>query len=431
MNILREVLLSDLFWFVVSLLAVTGIHGTFTAGIHAVVRLHTTSADIVRKDPRIKKLAKHAELNVQAMRFVSVCCSIVSGFLFYNLVYNLFSGSHAFRGICLFAFILFIFVYFLLCEMMPRSISLNASERFLRMTVTWMLLIRNIVYPFVLLIRFVFSRLQRIFRLPDVVVPKIPDAELQLKALGVELDDLQPMTRTFLENALQLQSIDVHDVLIPRNKVVYFDEEDAVSEVLEKAKSCGHTRFPLCKGDLDHCVGLIHIKDIFRYRGPIETLRLETIKRPIISIEWNVTVDRAIERMLRTEMHMALVTDEFGGSMGVVTLENLIEELVGDIRDEFDKEESNIVQLSENVFLISGLTPLHDVEDALNIEMSDDEDVSTLSGLITSELGRIPAKDERMQIGRMEIQVLQVDKRRVISVKVRLQEEEEEEPSGE
>ena len=190
---------------------------------------------------------------------------------------------------------------------------------------------------------------------------------------------------------------------------------------LELAKQTGHTRFPLCEGSLDHCIGLIHIKDIFRFREDSQSIDLRRIKRPIIRVGQDENLSDILELLLRSKAHMALAVDEFGGTAGVITLENIIEEIVGDIQDEFDTEEANIKRLRDGEYLVSGLTPLHDLEKELDVEL-DTKEASTLGGLITSELGHIPAQRTRINMPPLHVVVTEVDEKRVIAARVTVQE---------
>jgi len=187
---------------------------------------------------------------------------------------------------------------------------------------------------------------------------------------------------------------------------------------LKVMKEAGHTRFPLCHSSLDDCIGILHIKDMFRLSGPLAAVDLVKVKRNVATFELETPLEAALERMLRAKFHMALAVDEFGGIVGVVTFESILEELVGEIQDEFDSEEDQIRALrAPHTYRVSGLTPIHDLEEALGVEVEND-DVSTFGGLITGELGRIPARGDTLSLAGMRITIDEVDERRVIAVRV-------------
>ena len=201
---------------------------------------------------------------------------------------------------------------------------------------------------------------------------------------------------------------------------------DSIDQNIELAKKSGHTRFPLCEGDLDQCIGVVHIKDIFRSSGDIKYLDLRRIKRDIIRVMPEESLDDVMQKLMHSRTHMALVLDEFGGITGVITLEGIIETLVGSIQDEFDFEEEPIKQIQDDIYLVSGLTPIHEFEEILSIEVENKE-VSTVGGLITSELGHIPQKQERLRFNGLDIAITEVNEKRVIAARVRVYEREGEE----
>ncbi|OIO60347.1 MAG: hypothetical protein COZ46_03555 [Verrucomicrobia bacterium CG_4_10_14_3_um_filter_43_23] len=221
-------------------------------------------------------------------------------------------------------------------------------------------------------------------------------------------------TKRIALNALRIRGLDVSDVLLPRNQIQYLDLEDDIGENIKVAKESGHTRFPLCNGDLDHCIGIIHIKDLFHYDQKYESLDLREIQRKLLRVPEKTPVEQALERMLHLKIHMAIVIDEFGGTVGLITLERILEEIVGAIHDEFDtEEEMHIKPLARNRYQVAGLTTIHEIEHFLGISI-DNNAVSTFSGLITTELGRIPEKNEKLHLHGMEITIDTVDDKRVI-----------------
>jgi len=226
--------------------------------------------------------------------------------------------------------------------------------------------------------------------------------------------------RRIMDRTMNMRGLVVHDVLLPRSQVVICDLEEDIRTNLERMKEAGHTRYPLCKGSLDDCVGLIHIKDIFRWREPVSQIDLINLKRNVAVFPLETPLEEALQRMLRARFHMALAMDEFGGVVGVITLESILEELVGEIQDEFDSEEEQIIALpKKGGYRISALTPVHDVEQVLGLEI-ENKDVSTFGGLITGELGRIPDQGDTLELHNMRVTIEQVDERRVISTRVEL-----------
>jgi CBS domain containing-hemolysin-like protein len=257
------------------------------------------------------------------------------------------------------------------------------------------------------------------------------DVEAQIRSLVRDGEELPLLAEKIMNNVIDMRKRVAQDILLPRNQIQYFDLQDSLEENLEIARASGHTRFPLCDGDLDNCVGVIHIKDLFRFRGNLTQIDLNRLKRNILRFSVDEPLENVLPRFLARRLHFALLVDEFGGTVGAITLENVLEELVGEIQDEFDREESLIRSVDENTFSIDGLAPVHDVSEAIGVEITSDE-VSTFGGYITSELGHMPNLNETVRLGRLEIVVSRVDERRIISTLVTvLDEDEEDDENGE
>lgn len=243
------------------------------------------------------------------------------------------------------------------------------------------------------------------------------DLEFCLPELG-ERQVFYPEILNIIRNATRLPELDVSDILLPRSQIQYLELNESVEENLEKARRTGHTRFPLCQGGIDHCLGIIHIKDIFRFEGDMKSFDFLKFQRPLIKFEESTSVEVALKKLQGLKIHMALVADEFGGIIGLLTLEDILEELVGNIQDEFDHEDAMIIPVSKNTYKVSGLTPIHDLESFFNVKVDNDK-VSTFGGLITATLGRIPEKNERIKLFCWSIRIVEVSKQRIISTIVR------------
>ena len=311
------------------------------------------------------------------------------------------------------------FLHALVLGWLPRATGPGMPKLLLRIIAYYFACIEVVIHPF----EYVVHLTQRIFialGIQEIPQPSQKDRDLHLLALGRADVKFTPVTEKIALRSLDLSEISVYDILLPRNQVQIFDINDGVIANIEKARKTGHTRFPLCRDDLDHCIGFVHIKDIFRNRQPLEALELEKLARPIVRFDQNQQLDRVLQVLLKKRVHMALIEDDFGGVLGVITMERILEELVGEIQDEFDKEEKMIVPLKKDFYKISGLTPLYEVEDQLGVENLENDDVSSFGGLITHHLGRIPKKGEVIEIGPLVITILETDETRVILTNVRV-----------
>lgn len=305
-------------------------------------------------------------------------------------------------------------------ELLPRTLAVRFPAPFLFLSQALMPMAAWLVHPALKLADSMDGLMRKaLIRSQHPLVEPL-DHELQISALDIDDPDMTPVTEKIVAHALGLNDLTVYDVLLPRNQVQYFDINDSLKDNLELSRTTGHTRFPLCEGDLDACIGIVHIKDIYRFRGAPEKLDLRKIRRDIIRFDLDMPLDTALQTLLSKRIHMALAQDEFGGVAGIITLERILEELVGDIHDEFDRgEERMIIRIKKDFFRVSGIAPIHELEEVLGIDI-DNDDVSTLGGLVVAELGRIPEPGETLGMGRMVITVQEADEKRVLSCTLKL-----------
>src|SRR5262249_12606485 len=159
--------------------------------------------------------------------------------------------------------------------------------------------------------------------------------------------------RDILVNALDMRRRVVRDIMTPRGEVVYLDIEESFNENVKKALESRHTRFPLCRGHLDNTIGLIHIKELVpMMRDPEPDLM--KIRRELIPVPEMMSLEKLLNLFLSKHAHLAIVVDEYGGTVGMVTMENVLEELVGDIQDEFDAEKAEFRQINDREFVVDG-----------------------------------------------------------------------------
>ncbi len=379
----------------------------------------------MRSEPRLTAMLDRADLVVRVIRLSMIGCLLAYALIFVPWLLRLFtelgmtategSGAVLFWAL---AFLIALSVQHVFGELVPRGLGLQYPVRSLR-TAYWMVrLLTWVVRPVAGGLNHLARTILRGAHADSAADLNSLDMEVQIELIGENAQGASQIIQGILKNTLRLRGLVVSDVLLPRHQVQYFDVEDSLEANLEVARSSGHTRFPLCQGDLDRCIGIVHIKDIFRHGGETRRLDLRRIKRGILRMTSEEPLESALQKLLSHKLHMGLVMDEFGGTQGVITLERILEELVGSIQDEFDFEEDEIQRLASGVYLVSGLTPIHEVESLFDCTMSN-EDVSTFSGLITAQLGRIPKAGETLQLDGLEVHIVEVDEKRVIAARVR------------
>jgi CBS domain containing-hemolysin-like protein len=223
--------------------------------------------------------------------------------------------------------------------------------------------------------------------------------------------DVSPLGRKLVLNVLDLRERVVRDIMTPRGEVVYLDIEDDFETNVKKALESRHTRFPLCRENLDNTVGLIHIKELVpMMRDPNPDLM--RIKRELVPVPEMMPLEKLLSLFLSKHAHLAIVVDEYGGTVGMVTLEDVLEELVGDIQDEFDTDKEEFKKISADEFTVDGTLGLYELNDLAKLEL-ESPDVSTIGGYVTHLLGHLPKQGEQVKIDNYCVTVTQADTRRI------------------
>jgi len=380
--------------------------------------------DELRKRKRFRRLLDRVDRSLRFLRLGLTFITLSLGVVLIPLLSALamqfefminWPWSAALFGI---AFFVTLSVHHVVGHLVPRGIALQHPVGVLRTSswITWPILFLS--FPLLRLLDLLSKLLLRMFKLdPNVSLNKL-DLEEQVQSLESETE-IPDFTQRVFKNVISMRELVVQDVMLPRNQIQYFNIFDGNDVNVKLSKTAGHTRFPLCEGDLDNCIGIVHIKDI--YCSDVEVLRMDfkQLARPVVYVGPDDHLESVLEKLLEMQFHMALVRDEFGGTVGAITMENIVEELVGNIQDEFDSEAEQIEEIQEDVFIVDGLTPIHDVEEKLNMEF-EKEEVSTIGGLITSELGKIPDAGQIIRLKNLEIEAVEVDEKRVLSARVRV-----------
>jgi CBS domain containing-hemolysin-like protein len=316
----------------------------------------------------------------------------------------------------------FTFLHVVVGELVPKSIAIRKSVG------TTMLLSAplHVFYKtFYLLIRFFNGTanwiLKHILHIDPISESEHIHSAEELALLVTQSGKSQEVTETereILINALGLNELWVRDVMTPRGKVIVLDADQPFEKTLEVAIRSKHTRFPLVKGHLDQSIGLIHIKDLFKLMKEPDP-DLMRIKRDLKIVPDTMPLDTLLQFFLREHAHLAMVVDEFGTPVGLVFLDNVMEQLVGDIQDEFDNERSAFTRVNDDEFVIEGAMTLNDLAGYVPELFLESGEVTTVGGYLTQQLERFPEVGETVEILGYEARVTSTDGRRVGQVHFR------------
>ncbi len=251
----------------------------------------------------------------------------------------------------------------------------------------------------------------------DELVDLLRDAQQR------ELFDVE--AQSMLEGVLQVSEMQVRDIMVPRGQMVVIRRDDDIDSVLERAIESGHSRFPVVGESRDEVVGIVLAKDLLRHfaeRRPA-SFNVREYLRPPAFIPESKRLNVLLSDFRESRNHMAIVVDEYGGVSGLVTIEDVLEQIVGDIDDETDTEddEGDLIRQSPTVYHVRGLTPLEDFNEALGTRL-EDEEFDTIGGLVTHALGHLPDQGEEVSLDELRFRVLRADSRRISLLEVTLPE---------
>lgn len=225
--------------------------------------------------------------------------------------------------------------------------------------------------------------------------------------------------RDVVLNALDMRHRKVREVMQPRIEIVAFDTQAPIEECVKLAEETRYSRFPLCEdGNLDRILGVVHIKDLYAHRERARTaLDLRPVARPLIYVPEVGRLERILQFLLERRLHLAIVVDEYGGTVGLVTLENILEELVGQIQDEFDQERPLLTKIDDNNWEVAGNLALHELAELVG-EHLQQPGVSSVSGWITQRLGGFPREGDTVKTGQFVLRVEDIRGPRVSRLRV-------------
>jgi hypothetical protein len=316
------------------------------------------------------------------------------------------------------AYTVITFLHVVLGELTPKSLAIRKALPTTLIIAPGLHFFYIVLKPAIWVLNGTANWLLRVlFKVEPVSEGELAHSEEELRHIVAESQKSKRVTETekdILLNALALNDRCVRDVMTPRNQVVSLDLDESFEANWKVAVDSKHTRFPLVEGHLDHSVGVLHIKDLLPLVGrPDPDLR--KVKRELVPVPEMMPIDKLLRMFLDKHLHFALVVDEFGGAVGVVTLDNVLEEIVGDIQDEFDFDKPEFRRVSSDEFEVDGTLNLYELAEHAGLTIESDE-VTTVGGYVTHMLGHLPKPGEYIEVGDYVVTVTKVDHHRVQQV---------------
>ena len=319
-----------------------------------------------------------------------------------------------------FSFAVLLCVQVVLGEFMPRILALGKVEKVSLFVARPLYLFYIVTYP----VSIIFSRIAKAL-LQLLGINPVPDSDIthsedELRMIvsaserGGVLDHVESR---LIDNVFDFADRVAREVMVPRQDMICLFTDDNLSENLVVTRQTGHTRYPLCTDDRDHIIGMIHIRDLLDVNTKDEKFDLRTIMRPIEVVPESMSIAKILQIMQKKHIQMAAVADEYGGTAGLVTMEDLLEEIVGDIQDEHDTDMPEISRNADGSYVFEGLVLLDEVSEILNIKFDEPEE-DTIGGFVFGLLGRQPVNGDKVMVDGYTFEVLDSTGFRVLRVKV-------------
>ncbi len=319
------------------------------------------------------------------------------------------------------AFAIITFLHIVLGELAPKSFAIQRAQA------TTLIIARPLHWFFVVFKPFIWglngtaNYFLKLVGLHPTSESDMTQSEEELRLILSQGRSISTLGKSISLRAMDLKERNVREVMVPRTEVCFLLVGKSLEENLVIARENQYTRYPLCDGDLDHVLGMVHIKDLFKRKGMSGPgTELLSVKRDVLFVPETTPLEKMLSTFLVKRSIMAIAVDEHGGTAGLVTLENVLEELVGEIRDEFDTESSMVEKVRDGEYLIDGSMPLHDFARMFDIE-PDTKEVVTVSGYVLQLLGRVPDRHASVFMEGWKGTIDSVEGRKVKTLRIRKQ----------
>lgn len=301
-------------------------------------------------------------------------------------------------------------------ELVPRAIAESNVEQAAVRTVYLLIFFHYLLYPLVLVSSKASAAVQKFFHIakPTEDIARSEDELRRIVSASEQEGQIDHIESSMIDNVFDFADRVAREVMVPRQDMVCLFTDDTLAENLTTVRNSRHTRYPLCDKDKDHVIGTVHVRDLLAIRGGVKDFDLRRLMRPLVVIPEAMPISKALTLMQQRHVQMVLVADEYGGTAGLITMEDLVEEIVGEIQDEHEAQEpEDVVALPGNAYEFDGMVLLDDISEILPVDFEEPEE-DTIGGYVFGILGRKPEIDDTVLIGSYAFRVLQVDGYRIL-----------------
>jgi len=327
------------------------------------------------------------------------------------------STNHGFPFVPAVSFLIVTFLHISLGELVPKSLAIRVAKPVALWTGPPLLAFYYLFFPIIWVLNKASELLLKLMGLGHLNNDELTHTADELRLIvehSVEGGHLSRNERVMIENVLNLEEKTARRIMVPRPDIVYLSLSRPIEDNLRLARQAAHTRFPLCETDLNTVIGMIHVKDLFQAVISQSNLRpdLRKLARAVPCVPESQHLDQLLIEFQRNRVHLAMIVDEYGSTIGMVSLENVLEELVGPIQDEFDRETPAIEHLGDNIYDVDASCPLDRLAETIDIDLPE-TDSETTGGFMLEQLGRLGRPGDSVSFDSWRLVIVQADPNRI------------------
>ncbi len=414
-------------WMLTIAIVLVILNGFFVAAEFALVKVRVSKLDKMVTDKKMfaktaKWLATRLDHSLSACQLGITMASLALGYVgepaFAHLIEPIFKAMGVEENSNLLHIIAFIIsfsvitsLHLVIGEQAPKIFAIRRPEQMVRWCALPMKFFYYLLFPFMWVLNWATEVILGWLGLHGGGSHDAPHTEEEIRALLREAHihgNLSGSEHNLLNNVFEFDDLICRLVMVPRGDVQILDINQPFPELLKLAKKTRHTRYPLCDSSLDNLLGVVHMIDLLGLDPNAKDFDLRTVMREPVKVPENMPISQVLKRIQNTHQLLTFVIDEYGTTIGVVTLENVLERIIGPVDDEFDaEEERGVSQIDSKQFIVLGNTPISEVEKSLGLNL-DDLDVDTVAGVLMSRSGKLPAVGDRVDFEGAQAEILEV-----------------------
>jgi putative hemolysin len=352
--------------------------------------------------------------------FCNVACSVLGTTIIIDLFSNLLIQNSAFLMPIITTVIITILLL-LFGEITPKTLALKSPERLAVISSKFISPLIIALYPIIIIFDLFNQLINRLLGTNDPLSTQSLSLDELKLMLDISHDDgvIEDEKNKMLTSIFEFSDTIVREVMTPRTDTICISDKETIQNAIQLIVTEGHSRIPVYDEKMDNIIGIIYAKDLLTVSKESMNTNVRKFMRNAVFIPEFQPVEKLLQQMKRSKSHMAIVVDEHGGMSGLVTLEDIIEEILGEIQDEYDQDEKKeCVEIRPNVFDVDAKINIKDLEDIIDIPFPDDDDFDTLGGLVLSLKGSFPSKNEIIPFNTIDILVKEIKKRRIIRLEI-------------